>query len=78
VVLVWELATAIANSDRLIDAERALGVLVEPDAIRAFAARPALLDAANWFYSRGHRRAPRSGPPPPQWPAGSPTRSTRR
>ena len=60
VVLVWQLvrvplesslSTAIANSDRLIDAQRALGVLVEPDAIRAFADRPDLLDAANWFYS---------------------------
>jgi hypothetical protein len=60
VVAVWQFARvpfeaplgeAIANSDRVIDAERALGVLVEPDAIRAFAAHPALLDAANWFYS---------------------------
>ena len=60
VVLVWQfarvplessVAAAIANSDRLIDAERTLGVLVEPRAIRAFAAHPALLDAANWFYS---------------------------
>jgi hypothetical protein len=60
VVAVWQLARvpfetsladAIANSDRLVDAERALGVLIEPDAIRAFAAHPALLDSANWFYS---------------------------
>jgi hypothetical protein len=60
VVGVWQLvrvpfesslAEAVAGSDRLVDAERAIGVLVEPDAIRAFAARPALLDAANWFYS---------------------------
>ena len=60
VVLVWQfarvpfessVAAAIANSDRLIDAEQTLGVLVEPRAIRAFAAHPALLDAANWFYS---------------------------
>ncbi len=60
VVAVWQfarvpfessVAAAIANSDRLIDAERALRVFVEPDAIRAFAAHPALLDTANWFYS---------------------------
>jgi PAP2 superfamily len=59
-VLVWQLARipfetsipdAISASRDWMAAERAIGVAVEPDVFRWVAARPGLLDAANWFYS---------------------------
>jgi PAP2 superfamily len=59
-VLVWQLARvpfeapvdeAIAAGRDLMAAERALGMAVEPEIVDWVAARPDLLDAANWFYS---------------------------
>jgi hypothetical protein len=60
VVLVWQLARipfeaaladAVAAGQDWMAAERAIGIAVEPEIIRWVAARPDLLDAANWFYS---------------------------
>jgi len=60
VVALWQLARvpfevpadeAIAAARDLMSLERALGVMVEPDMVRWLAGYPALLDAANWFYS---------------------------